>query len=263
VQPTWSRYKPDLMWKSLSEWYWRWALCVQGYMLWRRRQRPWRWWPKYRRVWPAHQHRQSGRDSLPQIQSIATQFDDCRQQRAIHTSWRPQPPPHAQDEQEYPHITGTLGRCVAVEPADVSNAVVTNVTRIPSPLLASHFVRPRIGGGRIKSMKDFNLGKCGAAKQQYSFCQLLWEKVAEMVRGGNTVHVACDNVYAVYGERKMCVDRYSGIWPAHLMVQRLWLLYIFERVCRVADWPRFHRLKYFNKHFIHASNYCIVQYNKS
>ena len=65
-------------------------------------------------------------------------------------------------------------------------------------------------------------------KNKYSFCTPLWDKVAEMVRAGDTAHVACDKIYAAYGEslsvtvilRKMHADRKSGMWPERLIVHR-------------------------------------------
>ena len=133
-------------------------------------------------------------------------------------------------------IAGTPGRRVAVEPADVSDAVIV---RTPSPLVASLVARPRtlhdlwaewqFGGGGRKPAKDFNSSERGAVKNKYSFRKTLWDKVAEMVRAGDTAHIACDKIYASYGEnlsvtkilKKMNVDRRSGTWPAQLTAQRL------------------------------------------
>jgi hypothetical protein len=136
-------------------------------------------------------------------------------------------------------LANAPGRRVAVVPANVSNAVVAQVTHRPSPLVASLIARPRtlhdlwaewqVGGGGRKPAKDFNSGERGAVKNRYCFRKVLWYKVAEMVRAGDTAHTACDKIYAAYGEnlsvtkiiRKMQVDRRSGTWPAQLTVQRL------------------------------------------
>ena len=128
-------------------------------------------------------------------------------------------------------IASAPGRRVAVVPDNVSNAVVADVAR-PSPLVASLIARPRtlhdlwaewqVGGGGRKPAKDFNSGERGAVKNRYCFRKVLWYKVAEMVRAGDTAHTACDKIYAAYGENlsvtkiihKMQVDRRFGTWPA-------------------------------------------------
>ena len=77
-------------------------------------------------------------------------------------------------------------------------------------------------------MKDFNSGEQGAVKSKYSFWKAFWDKTAEMVRAGYTAQVACDKMYACYGEsisvtdilRKMKANRRSGQWPDRLVVQR-------------------------------------------
>ena len=86
-----------------------------------------------------------------------------------------------------------------------------------------------MGGGGRKPAKDFNSGERGAVKGVYSFRKPLWDKVAEMVRAGDTAQVACDKIYASYGEslsvtailRKMAKDRKFGTWPDRLVVSRL------------------------------------------
>ena len=48
------------------------------------------------------------------------------------------------------------------------------------------------------------MGERGAVRNRYSFRKTLWYKVTEMVRAGNTAHVACNKIYAAYGEN-LCV----------------------------------------------------------
>ena len=82
-------------------------------------------------------------------------------------------------------------------------------------------------GGR-KPAKDFTSGERGAVRSVYSFRKPFWDKVAELVRAGDTATVACDKVYQAYGEglgvtailRKMRADRKHGTWPDRLLVQR-------------------------------------------
>merc|ERR1712032_1258490 len=112
---------------------------------------------------------------------------------------------------------------------------------MPSALTATLLPRPRtlydlweefqLGGGGRKPAKDFNSGERGAVTSVYSFRKPFWDKVSEMVRAGNTAHVACDKIYATYGEslnvteilRKMHADRRSGMWPEPLIVHRVFI----------------------------------------
>ena len=136
-------------------------------------------------------------------------------------------------------LAGAPGRRMAVEPAAVSDAVAAQVSRPPAVLTASLMQRPRTlhdlwaewqhGGGGRKPAKDFNSGERGAVRSVYSFRKPLLDKVAELVRAGDTANVACDKIYAVYGEglsvatilRKMRADRKHGTWPDRLLVHRL------------------------------------------
>ena len=122
-----------------------------------------------------------------------------------------------------------------MEPAVASYAIVVSVTRTPSltvALLTAHsrtlhnlWAEWQFGGGGRKPVKDFNSGEHGAMKNRYCFRKVLWYNVVDMVRAGNTAHMA---IYDVYGEnlsvttkQKMQVDCRAGSWPAQLMVQRL------------------------------------------
>jgi len=136
-------------------------------------------------------------------------------------------------------LAAAPGRRMAVEPAAVSDSVAAQVSRPPAVLTASLMPRPRTlhdlwaewqhGGGGRKPAKDFNSGERGAVRSVYSFRKPLWDKVAEMVRAGDTANVACDKIYAAYGEglsvtailRKMRADRKNGTWPDRLVVYRL------------------------------------------
>ena len=88
--------------------------------------------------------------------------------------------------------------------------MLISVTHTPSPLVALFTAHPRtlhnlwaewkFGGGGRKPAKDFNSRERGAVKIRYRFCGVLWHKVVEMVRTGDTAHVACDKIYATYGK---------------------------------------------------------------
>ena len=116
-------------------------------------------------------------------------------------------------------IAGTPRRHLVVEPANVSNAIVANMTRTPSLQVVLLIARPctlhnlwaecQLGGSGRNFATEFYAGKCGAVKQNYSFFKLLWDKIAEMVHASNMVHVACDKIYADYG-KSLTVKKLRG-----------------------------------------------------
>ena len=137
-------------------------------------------------------------------------------------------------------LAAAPGRRMAAVPATTPEAAaaVAAMPRAATPLKAELIPRPRtlhdlwaewqVGGGGRKPAKDFNSGERGAVRSKYSFRKPFWEKVSEMIRAGLTAQVACDRIYACYGEslsvtqilRKMHADRRSGMWPDGLRVDR-------------------------------------------
>ena len=83
------------------------------------------------------------------------------------------------------------------------------------------------GGPGRKPAKDFSPAERGRVKHLYSLRLPLCKKVAELVRGGVSATVACDEVYEAYGNRlplttilrKTKAGARSGIWPAVLVVR--------------------------------------------
>ena len=66
-------------------------------------------------------------------------------------------------------------------------------------------------------------------KSVFSFRLVFWTKIEEMVRSGMTANLACDEVYAAYGQRQsvtvilramkhdaLAVQKKTGDWPPTL-----------------------------------------------
>ena len=115
-------------------------------------------------------------------------------------------------------IARAPGCCVVVGPEAILHAVVASVTCTHSPLMTLLTARPRtlhniwvewkFRGGRLKPSKIFNLGMRGAMKNRYCFGKVLWYKMVEMVRVGDTAHVACDKIYTAYCKNPKAATKY-------------------------------------------------------
>ena len=58
------------------------------------------------------------------------------------------------------------------------------------------------------------------SRQLYSFCNVFWDEISELILAGHTAGRACDLVYEAYGHstgvteilRRMAVDRKARLW---------------------------------------------------
>ena len=85
------------------------------------------------------------------------------------------------------------------------------------------------GTGGRRPASSFKVHERGSVKSAYSFRKPFWVKVDEMVRGGMTAQVACDEIHRAYGQRtsitkilrNMRSDEKSGNWPPALRTTHL------------------------------------------
>jgi hypothetical protein len=85
------------------------------------------------------------------------------------------------------------------------------------------------GTGGRRPASSFKVHERGSVKSAYSFRKPFWVKVDEMVRGGMTAQVACDEIHRAYGQRvsitnilrNMRHDAKTGNWPAALRTSHL------------------------------------------
>ena len=109
-----------------------------------------------------------------------------------------------------------------------SEALVPELSSRPK-LLHDLWQEWLVGTTGKKAAKDFTSVERGRVKSKYSFRKGFWDKVDELVQAGHTSDVACDMLYAQYGQstsvtnvlRAMHADNKSGQWPDALVVCHL------------------------------------------
>jgi hypothetical protein len=128
------------------------------------------------------------------------------------------------------NMTNTNVRRIALQPgrrpqvADAPAGANANFAATISPTprtLHELWQEYEFGIGGRKPAKDFTAQERGGVKHKYTRRKVVWDKIAEMVRGGWTAQAAIDRIYFVYGVNlcvthiinRMKVDRALGGHP--------------------------------------------------
>jgi hypothetical protein len=103
--------------------------------------------------------------------------------------------------------TGQVTRDLEVEPAapnpnQALRAVAATATLSPLPrTIHTLWLEYEFGIGGRKAAKDFTLAERGKVKYNYHHRKVIWDVVAQLVRGGWLADVACDRIGEVYGRQ--------------------------------------------------------------